>query len=49
MNTLPVSVSTLFLVAIGGLFLWVAHRAQRTREIRGILTAVSSVAPLPIR
>lgn len=86
MNTLLVSVSTLFLVAIGVLFLWGAHRAHRTGEIRGgsagfrawrpsrsespfgfyslqllyvafgswlvirgILTAVGSVAPLPIR
>lgn len=35
MNALPVSVSTLFLVSIGVLFLWGAHRAHRTGEIRG--------------
>ena len=86
METLPVSLSTVFLVAVGVLFLWGAHRAHRTGEIRGgsagfrayrpqrsespfgfyslqliyvlfgswllirgILTAVGAVAPLPIR
>lgn len=86
MDTLPVAVSTVFLVTVGALFLWGARRAHRTGEIRGgssgfrvykpsrsespfgfysvqliyvlfgswlvirgILTAVGSVAPLPIR
>lgn len=86
MDTLPASVSTLFLVTVGALFLWGAHRAHRTGEIRGgsagfrvyrpsrvdspfgfyslqliyvlfgswlvirgILTAMGSAAPLPIR